>query len=95
MDILRDADIDPAPLAGARIAVIGFGNQGRAQALNLRDGSWQPLWYNAPLSAATGETRSLSYYVGYGKDEDADVTVRTSDTTPYVVIARFTGDLPY
>ena len=65
------------------------------KSLNLRDGSWQPLWYNAPLSAATGETRSLSYYVGYGKDEDADVTVRTSDATPYVVIARFTGDLPY
>ena len=39
MDAIRDADIDPAPLAGKRIAVIGYGNQGRAQALNLRDGS--------------------------------------------------------
>lgn len=38
MRILTDADIDPAPLAGKRIAVIGYGNQGRAQALNLRDG---------------------------------------------------------
>lgn len=37
MDLTRDADIDPAPLAGRRVAVIGFGNQGRAQALNLRD----------------------------------------------------------
>ncbi|WP_310468440.1 ketol-acid reductoisomerase [Sphingomonas sp.] len=37
MDILRDADIDPAPLAGKRVAIIGFGNQGRAQALNLHD----------------------------------------------------------
>jgi ketol-acid reductoisomerase len=37
MDIFRDADIDPAPLAGARVAIIGFGNQGRAQALNLAD----------------------------------------------------------
>ena len=38
MQIHRDADIDPAPLAGKRVAVIGYGNQGRAQALNLLDG---------------------------------------------------------
>ena len=37
MDILKDADIDPSPLAGKRVAVIGFGNQGRAQSLNLND----------------------------------------------------------
>ena len=37
MELLRDEDIDPAPLAGKRVAIIGFGNQGRAQALNLRD----------------------------------------------------------
>ena len=37
MDILRDADIDPSPLAGKRVAIVGFGNQGRAQALNLHD----------------------------------------------------------
>jgi ketol-acid reductoisomerase len=37
MNLLRDADIDPAPLAGKRVAVIGFGNQGRAQSLNLND----------------------------------------------------------
>ena len=37
MDARRDADIDPAPLAGKRVAIIGYGNQGRPQALNLRD----------------------------------------------------------
>jgi len=37
MDAKRDADIDPAPLAGKRVAIIGYGNQGRPQALNLRD----------------------------------------------------------
>ena len=41
MDFLRDADIDPAPLAGKRIAILGYGNQGRAQALNLRDGGFE------------------------------------------------------
>ena len=35
--MIRDPDIDPAPLAGRTVAIIGFGNQGRAQALNLRD----------------------------------------------------------
>ena len=38
MQFLRDPDIDPAPLANSRIAIIGYGNQGRAQALNLSDG---------------------------------------------------------
>ena len=37
MNLLRDADIDPAPLAGKRVAILGYGNQGRAQALNLAD----------------------------------------------------------
>jgi len=37
MDARRDADIDPAPLRGKRVAILGYGNQGRAQALNLKD----------------------------------------------------------
>jgi ketol-acid reductoisomerase len=37
MEILRDADIDSSPLAGKRVAILGYGNQGRAQALNLKD----------------------------------------------------------
>jgi ketol-acid reductoisomerase len=37
MDLIRDPDIDPAPLAGQRVAIVGYGNQGRAQALNLSD----------------------------------------------------------
>ena len=37
MELLRDCDIDLAPLAGKRVAVLGYGNQGRAQSLNLKD----------------------------------------------------------
>jgi len=37
MDAIRDADIDPTPLISKRVAIIGYGNQGRAQALNLND----------------------------------------------------------
>ena len=37
MDRIFERDIDPAPLVGKRVAVIGYGNQGRAQSLNLHD----------------------------------------------------------
>src|SRR5215207_9147509 len=37
MELLREAEIDPAPLRGKRVAIIGYGNQGRAQSLNLKD----------------------------------------------------------
>jgi ketol-acid reductoisomerase len=37
MDFIRDPDIDSTPLVGKRVAILGYGNQGRAQALNLKD----------------------------------------------------------
>lgn len=37
MDVLYDPQIDPAPLEAKRVAILGYGNQGRAQALNLKD----------------------------------------------------------
>jgi ketol-acid reductoisomerase len=37
MELIREQDIDPGPLAGKRVAILGYGNQGRAQALNLKD----------------------------------------------------------
>jgi ketol-acid reductoisomerase len=37
MQVYRDADIDLSLIRGRRVAILGFGNQGRAQALNLRD----------------------------------------------------------
>jgi ketol-acid reductoisomerase len=37
MAIYYDADASLEPLRGKTIAVIGYGSQGRAQALNLRD----------------------------------------------------------
>jgi len=43
MRIYRDEDADLSILQGKQIAVIGYGNQGRAQALNLRDSGLQVL----------------------------------------------------
>lgn len=61
MQLTRDAQIDPAPLAGKRVAVVGFGNQGRAQALNLRDSGIDVVVGLRPgsLSAALAETVGL------------------------------------
>ena len=40
--IFRDSDADPAEIDGASIAVVGYGNQGRSWALNLRDSGLAP-----------------------------------------------------
>jgi ketol-acid reductoisomerase len=37
MHLLKDQDASLEPLAGKTVAVLGYGNQGQAQALNLRD----------------------------------------------------------
>jgi ketol-acid reductoisomerase len=37
MRVYFDADLDPALIRMRKVTVIGYGNQGRAQALNLRD----------------------------------------------------------
>ena len=41
MRMYTDSDVDRACLAGKRIAVLGYGSQGRAQALNLRDSGYE------------------------------------------------------
>ena len=37
MQLIKDDDASLEPLAGKTVAVLGYGNQGQAQALNLRD----------------------------------------------------------
>ena len=54
MDFIKDSDIDPAPLAGKRVAIVGFGNQGRAQALNLHDSGIDVV---VGLRGGSGSTR--------------------------------------
>ena len=55
MELLRDSDIDIAPLAGKRVAILGFGNQGRAQSLNLKDSGIDVV---VGLRGASGSTRA-------------------------------------
>jgi len=39
--VYYDKEIDVSPIVGAKIGVVGYGSQGRAQALNLRDSGAQ------------------------------------------------------
>jgi len=43
MRLYKDEDASLAPLTGKTVAVLGYGNQGQAQALNLRDSGVQVL----------------------------------------------------
>ncbi len=43
MKLLKDSDASLEPLAGKTVAVLGYGNQGQAQALNLRDSGVQVI----------------------------------------------------
>jgi len=44
--IYYDNDVDMKVLAGRKIGIIGYGNQGRAQALNIRDSGFEPMVAN-------------------------------------------------
>lgn len=41
--IFSDSDLDTSILVGKQIGIVGYGSQGRAQALNLRDSGFPPL----------------------------------------------------
>ena len=40
MELFVESDAQPEILSGERIAVLGYGSQGRAHALNLRDSGY-------------------------------------------------------
>lgn len=62
MEAKRDADIDLSPLIDKRVAIIGYGNQGRAQALNLKDGGIDVVvgLRNGSPSLATAEADGIA-----------------------------------
>ena len=51
MRVYRDEDADLALIRTKRVAIIGYGNQGRAQALNLRDSGVQKVTIALPDAA--------------------------------------------
>ncbi|HWO56659.1 MAG TPA: ketol-acid reductoisomerase [bacterium] len=55
MRVVRQSSL--APLRGRKICIIGFGSQGRAQALNLRDAGFAPLIALPPSSRSRQRAR--------------------------------------
>ncbi|HEX2138184.1 MAG TPA: ketol-acid reductoisomerase [Woeseiaceae bacterium] len=64
MRMYTESDVDRSCLEGKRIAVLGYGSQGRAQALNLRDSGYEvtvglrpagPSWQKAEADGMTTE----------------------------------------
>ena len=65
--IYYEHDADPATLDGAAVAVVGYGNQGRSWALNLRDSGCRPV-----VCVRRDETREQAEADGFvAEDVDA------------------------
>jgi ketol-acid reductoisomerase len=70
--IYRESDADPSVLDGRRIAVIGYGNQGRSWALNLRDSGLDVSVY-ARADDSRAQAQSDGFAVGDIESAEADV----------------------
>ena len=71
MKIFSEQDVDVSQLAGKRVAVLGFGSQGRAHALNLRDSGFNVVMGLRP----DGKTWSQAESEGLEVKEPADAVV--------------------
>lgn len=58
------------------------------------DQTWTPLAYR-PLTSLSDNARSMAYYVGQGQGKDATIALKTDFRSPYLVVARFKGQLPW
>ncbi len=64
--------------------------------LNLRDGTWKRLGYQALTSVSNQSLRSMAFYIGKGTGSDATVTLTVDDPSRIrVAVARFPRGLPY
>jgi ketol-acid reductoisomerase len=65
--IYYDSDAELAAIAGSQVAVVGYGNQGRSWALNLRDSGLEPL-----VCVRADETRDRAGADGFTPGDLAD-----------------------
>ncbi len=68
MQALHEPDLPTEPLRGRRIVIFGFGSQGRAQALNLRDGRFDVRVALRPGSPRWAEAERCGLHVAAPAD---------------------------
>jgi len=90
MELIRDADIDPAPLAGKRVAILGYGNQGRAQALNLHDSGIDVVVGLRGGSGSTFEAEAAGLMTAFVEDavSSADVIMMLAPDEIHATLYR-------
>ncbi len=88
MDLIFEKDIDPAPLADKRVAILGYGNQGRAQALNLKDSGIDVVVGLRGGSGSTMEAEAAGLDVAL-----LDDAVRSADVVMLLAPDEILGDL--
>src|SRR5882672_2428380 len=77
--VFHDEDADLAALAGETVAIVGYGNQGRSQALNLRDSGLRVIVGNIGDAA-----RERAVTDGF-EALDVDAAVRRADVVMLLV----------
>ena len=90
MEMLRDPDIDIAALAGKRVAILGYGNQGRAQALNLKDSGIDIVVGLRGGSGSSGEAEAAGLQVALIEDavRSAEVIMLLAPDEIHAVLYR-------
>jgi len=63
MKLFVEADVQPEVLAGERIAVLGYGSQGRAHAMNLRDSGFDVVVGLRPGGKTTAKAENDGFQV--------------------------------
>jgi ketol-acid reductoisomerase len=93
--IYQESDIDPSSLSGASVAVVGYGNQGRSWALNLRDSGLAPT-----VCARADASREQATADGFDVADVADASTADvvcvlvpDDVIPGLPLDRRPGDL--
>ncbi|MGB9607026.1 MAG: ketol-acid reductoisomerase, partial [bacterium] len=81
--IFRDEDANLDVLKGKTIAIVGYGNQGEAHALNLRDSGLQVVVAELPNSPAWERAKQAGFEVGTAKEitKKADVVMLLTPDT--------------
>jgi ketol-acid reductoisomerase len=88
MELTFEKEIDPAPVAGKRVAILGYGNQGRAQALNLKDSGIDVVVGLRGGSGSTREAEAAGLEVALLED-----AVRSADVVMLLAPDEILGDL--